>query len=130
MKAALIVIALFVGCAVCVNLLPDQDPEVERARAARRAAEEKKKELAEEAEKNLWRLRSSEVEPDAVLGPNIDPKLLDELVSMILTTGFRCDSISHARMLAFSRGYAVSCNLYAYQYLIKDRGGTWIVTLD
>ena len=66
MKAALIVIALLVSCTVCVNLVPD--PEVERARAARRAAEENKKTLAEEAKKGLWRLRSSEVEPDAVLG--------------------------------------------------------------
>ena len=41
MKAALIVIAMFVGCAVCVSLVPDPDPEVERARTARRAAEKK-----------------------------------------------------------------------------------------
>ena len=77
---------------------------------------------------------SVRLEPDAVLGPTVGgmenrQELFDELVGMIRMRGWRCDSISSARTLFFSRGFEVGCNLYAYQYLLKDEGGNWVVTL-
>ena len=75
------------------------------------------------------------VEPDAVLGSTIKElpnrqEVLDELVRMIRARGWRCNTISSARMMVFSRGFEVSCNGYAYEYEIRDRGGRWVVTLE
>ena len=33
-------------------------------------------------------------------------------------------------MHVFSRGFDVSCNDYAYQYVVEDKGGTWVARLD
>ena len=78
-----------------------------------------------------------EIESDAILGPKLmsikharRQTVLDELAGMIRLWGWRCDTISSARLLVFSTGYKVSCNRYRYTYLIQDRGGRWVVELD
>ena len=75
-----------------------------------------------------------EVEPDAILGSKVEEldnrqQVLNALVNLIQTRGWKCDSISAARKLFFSRGFEVQCNWFAYKYVIKDRGGRWVVTL-
>lgn len=81
------------------------------------------------------RAQPVQVEADAILGSKLSKlhnrqEVLDALASMIRLYGWRCDSISAARFLVFSRGYKIVCNRYAYEYLIKDRGGRWVVTLE
>ena len=78
-----------------------------------------------------------EIESDAILGPKLmsikharRQTVLDELAGMIRLWGWRCDTISSARLLVFSTGSKVSCNRYRYTYLIRDRGGRWVVELD
>ena len=78
-----------------------------------------------------------QLEHDAIVGNSIASQsaekrmeLLNALANMIRLNGWRCDSISAARTMLFSRGYAVSCNGYAYSYEIEDRGGQWVVSLD
>ena len=79
--------------------------------------------------------RSVRVEPDAIFGSNLKSldnrqKVLEELVGKIRARGWKCDSISSARTLVFSRGFEVNCNGYAYEYVIEDKGGKWVVRLD
>ena len=76
-----------------------------------------------------------EIESDAIIGPKFERlpnkrQVLDDLVVLIRAYGWRCDRVSSARFLVFSRGFQVQCNGYAYDYEIKDRGGQWVVTLD
>ena len=79
--------------------------------------------------------RSVRVEPDAIFGSKLKglddrQKLLEELVGKIRARGWKCDSISSARRMVFSRGFEVNCNGYAYEYVIEDKGGKWVVRLD
>ena len=69
-------------------------------------------------------INSVTIESDAILGSELKKmqnlqELLDELVDMTRAKGWKCDSIASARKLFFSRGFSVSCNRYAYKYLIK-----------
>lgn len=59
-----------------------------------------------------------------------DLSLVDAAVDLIRANTFKCDSISAARQMVFSRGVVVVCNKYAYTYDLKDRGGHWVVTVD
>ena len=75
------------------------------------------------------------VESGAILGRRVEEapdtqKLLSELVAKIRGRGWKCDTISSATTLLFSTGFSVGCNQFSYNYLIKDRGGRWVVTLD
>ncbi len=75
------------------------------------------------------------VEPDAILGTEVEElpnqqEVFAELVRMIRAKGWTCDSISAARKLSFSRGFEVNCNWFAYTYVIEDKGGQWVVTLE
>ena len=79
--------------------------------------------------------RSVPVESDAVLGSTIKSSenrqaILDELVGYVRARGWKCDSISAARKHVFSRGFDLSCNGFAYQYAVEDKGGTWVARLD
>ena len=79
--------------------------------------------------------KQTPVEPEAVLGSTIKElpnrqEVLDELVRMIRARGWRCNTISSARMMVFSRGFEMTCNGFAYEYEIRDRGGRWVVTLE
>ena len=74
------------------------------------------------------------IEPDVVFSSHIEQldnrqEVLNILAGMIRSRGWRCDSISSARKLVFAKGFEIACNWFDYQYLIKDRGGQWVVTL-
>ena len=51
-------------------------------------------------------------------------------IDMIEAHGWRCDSVSVWRYLVMSRGFEIQCNLFAYDYIIEDRGGQWTMRLD
>jgi hypothetical protein len=51
----------------------------------------------------------------------------EELVAMVKKDNWRCDSVSHVRQLIWDRGFAIHCNQYAYEYIVKDIGGHWTV---
>lgn len=75
-----------------------------------------------------------EVEHEALFDETIEnlpnrQEVLDALAAMVEIRGWRCDSISSARTLLLSRGFKISCNRFDYTYLIRDRGGNWIVSL-
>lgn len=74
-----------------------------------------------------------EIESDAILGPKLmgikharRRTVLDELAGMVRLWGWRCDTISSARLLVFSTGYKVSCNRYRYTSSeTVAAGGSW-----
>ena len=74
------------------------------------------------------------IEPDArdfLPGSSSDKIFtLQYAMAMIAVKGWRCDSISSATPHLFSIGYNIYCNEFRYSYDIKDRGGTWTVTLN
>jgi hypothetical protein len=72
------------------------------------------------------------VEQDAVIYDEMigNSALLDEMVRLVLSNDYKCDSISAARPLIFSNGFELTCNRYRYEYDIHDKGGHWIVTVD
>ena len=75
-----------------------------------------------------------EVEHEALFDETIEnlpnrQEILDALAAMVEMRGWRCDSISSARTLLLSRGFEIKCNRFSYTYLIRDRGGNWIVSL-
>ena len=75
------------------------------------------------------------IEPDAVIGSTIQEmsnmqEYLNALATMIRSKRWRCDSISAASMCTFSRCVEVTCNNWAYDYEIADKGGNLIVTLE
>ena len=79
--------------------------------------------------------QSVTVESGAILGPKIKKRedrqqVLDEFAQHIRAKDWKCDSISAATTLIFSRGFSVKCNHFAYSYEIMDRGGHWVVTLN
>ncbi len=51
-----------------------------------------------------------------------------ELVSLVEAYGYRCSSISFINKWAFSRGFTIQCNNFAYEYEVKDKGGRWVVS--
>jgi hypothetical protein len=58
-----------------------------------------------------------------------NPDVLESLVTFTKAHGYRCDSISAADILMLSRGYELVCNNFAYKFLIKDKGGKWVITV-
>jgi hypothetical protein len=79
--------------------------------------------------------RTVPIERDAIISDTQEmPRarllgLVNPAVAMIRAHGWRCDSISALRPLMLARGYAVTCNQFAYSYEIRDRGGNWVVEL-
>lgn len=71
------------------------------------------------------------VERDAVISDQLKGKteLFDEMAKLVRAFGYKCDSISAARQMVFSRGFMLSCNTFAYEYEIEDKGGNWRVTV-
>ncbi len=70
------------------------------------------------------------LESDAIVSGSIGAGQLEGTVSMIRASGYRCDSVSAIRPLVMSPGFSVACNRHRYDYLVRDRGGSWIVELD
>ena len=72
------------------------------------------------------------IEPDAVLIDHSADTIHDinELVRLVRTDDYRCDSVSSFRPLIFSQGFQLGCNNFAYTYDIQDKGGHWIVTVE
>ncbi len=58
------------------------------------------------------------------------PEVIPQMVKLIRLTGYKCDSISAIREMMLSRGFAVVCNNFNYEYEIEDKGGNWVVTLQ
>ncbi len=58
-----------------------------------------------------------------------NPIAINQLVNVIRTYGYKCDSISGAYEMVFSRGFKVNCNHNTYMYLVEDKGGTFVATL-
>lgn len=44
--------------------------------------------------------------------------------------GYRCDSISSFMQSPWSGDFTLRCNNYRYKYIIKDKGGRYVVTVD
>jgi hypothetical protein len=72
------------------------------------------------------------IEPNAVIDDKLksDMKLMRELVTVVRTKEFRCDSISALRPLQSSHGYKLACNRLQYKYNIEDRSGHWVATVE
>ena len=56
-----------------------------------------------------------------------NPDSLYEIVRIIKSYGYKCNSISGAYLKSFSKGVNVFCNDFYYQYLLENRGGNWVV---
>lgn len=54
--------------------------------------------------------------------------VIDEVVTMVIMEGWRCDSISSFRREI--AGFSMTCNAYRYGYSVTDRGGHWIVEVN
>ena len=73
------------------------------------------------------------IESDARISKHITRKQVNDLVFIIRTKGYKCDSISLVRPFWFDEGYNVSCNRSKYSYEMEYNGhvwGTWTVTLE
>lgn len=57
-------------------------------------------------------------------------QLHTEIVELVRSSGYRCDSISALIKFNSSRGFNLTCNNYTYKYEIEDVGGRWKVTID
>lgn len=71
------------------------------------------------------------IERDAVINSKLrgETQALEEMVRLVRANGYRCDSISAARPMMFSRGFVLVCNGFAYEFEIEDKGGRWRVTV-
>lgn len=76
-------------------------------------------------------IAATPVERDAMIDDKFKGRtdVLEELVTFIKAHGYRCDSISAARPMVFSRGFVVRCNQWAYEFEIEDKGGKWRITV-
>lgn len=71
------------------------------------------------------------IEDHAIISRELKGKTqtLEAMVTLVKAYGYRCDSISAARPMVWSRGYTLVCNGFHYEYEIKDKGGQWLVTV-
>lgn len=83
-------------------------------------------------EKKVYQSSSNVLESGANVpkGVQENPQALTQMVRLIRLTGYKCDSISAVREMMLSRGFAVVCNNFNYEYEIEDKGGNWVVTLQ
>ena len=70
-------------------------------------------------------------EPDAIIADSMTEAVIDDLIRLVRGAGYRCDSVSAASHAVFTAGrFTLSCNEFRYEYLIEDRGGNWVVTVE
>lgn len=71
------------------------------------------------------------IEPNATISEQLknESAVVEALAKQVRGNGYRCDSISVARMMLWSRGFVLVCNRFAYEYEIEDKGGRWRVTV-
>ena len=71
------------------------------------------------------------IESGAVINEQLKGQyeVLEEMVQLVRASGHRCDSISAAIPMIFSRGFKLTCNRFSYKYEIEDKGGRWRVTV-
>ena len=71
------------------------------------------------------------VEREAVINEKLKGRqdVLDDMARLVKAHGYKCDSISAARPMVFSRGFVLVCNGFAYEYELEDKGGNWRVTV-
>lgn len=74
---------------------------------------------------------TAQIEKNAVINDKLqgNASALEAMIAMVRAHGYRCDSISAARPMVFSRGFVLTCNGFAYEYEIVDKGGNWQVTV-
>lgn len=75
----------------------------------------------------------AQIEPDASIGPAelMTPARLSQMVTIVRSNGYRCDSISSAGESGiFDLGLRLRCNRWRYSYDMHDRGGHWVVTVE
>lgn len=72
------------------------------------------------------------IEQDAVLFDNSKDsiEMIEQLVDMVRSSGYVCDSVSGARPMIWTPGYVLTCNRFRYTYDIEDKGGTPIVIVE
>ena len=60
-----------------------------------------------------------------------DIKAANAFADYVVALGYRCDSISSFNKALWSSGkFKLNCNGYRYTYIIEDKGGRWVVTVD
>ena len=65
---------------------------------------------------------------NALINPHdLSQKVMQSMAILVLSQGYRCDSISGARSRASRRAFLLHCNDSYYTYEIKDMGGRLIV---
>ena len=67
-------------------------------------------------------------EPDIFLNFPAPDSIIDEVVTMVIMKGWRCDSISSFRREV--SGFSMTCNAYRYSYTVTDKGGHWSVEVN
>ena len=69
------------------------------------------------------------IETDAIIGDFQDPSaVIRDLVRLVHRKGWRCDTVSMARMkltLFGDPGFKLACNGFRYEYEIVDKAGIW-----
>jgi hypothetical protein len=53
----------------------------------------------------------------------------EDLVRLVRSNNFSCESVSSSGLMLLSRGYVLSCNQFRYTYDVQDKGGHWIVSV-
>lgn len=72
------------------------------------------------------------LEPDAIVSDRVaDPETLAGVFAIVIQAyGYRCDSVSSITEKLLSNKWDVSCNSFKYDYVVYDRGGTWVAEYD
>lgn len=72
------------------------------------------------------------IESDAILYKDSkdDIELINQLVELVKSNDYMCNSISAARPTIFSRGFELTCDEFKHSYYIQDKGGHWTVTVE
>lgn len=76
--------------------------------------------------------KHSLIERDAQINEEMraNTKLLKSLVNAVKKSGYKCDTISAAEPFKLTFGYTLKCNLYKYEYSIRDQAGNYTVSIN
>lgn len=71
------------------------------------------------------------IERDAVISDDFKGKadVIEALVTVVRSKGYRCDSVTRVGVSLFSRAIHLGCNQFRYRYDVEDKGGNWTVTV-
>lgn len=76
-------------------------------------------------------IAATPIDTNSVIFPEFksSPERLEALVRLVKAHGYRCDSVSVAKTMAWGNGFVLICNRTRYEYEIEDKGGRWQVTV-